>query len=125
MVYQRMLDGAAPMLNAGFDVILDAAFLDGEHRERARQVAVGCGARFAIVMVVASQPVIRQRMRRRAAAGTDASEADEDVLEYQLGEEEPLTAVELRSTVTVNTDAGADIASVVTGIREMAAIPPA
>jgi hypothetical protein len=125
MVYHRMSDCAAPILRAGFDVILDAAFLDAEQRELARQVAVACGARFVVVMIVASKPVIRQRLRQRAAAGTDASEADQDVLEYQLGEAEPLTAAELRSTVTVNSDAEFDVASVVTGIRETAAIPSA
>ena len=125
MVYQRMLDGAAAMLQAGFDVILDAAFLEGEHRERARQVAAGCGARFAIVMVVASEPVLRRRLRQRTAAGVDASEADRDVLEHQLGKAEALTSVELGSTVTVNTDTEVDVASVVAGIREIAAVPPA
>lgn len=124
-VYHRMLDGAAAMLHAGFDVILDAAFLDAGQRERARQVAVRCGARFAVVMTVAPEPVLRQRLRQRAAAGADASEADRDVLEYQLGNSEPLTSVELRSTVTVNTDAEVDVASVVTGIRDIAVGPSA
>jgi hypothetical protein len=122
-VYHRMLVDAAPMLRAGFDVILDAAFLDAQHRERARDVATACGARFVVVMVVASKAVLQRRLRQRAAAGTDASEADEAVLEYQLGKAERLTAVELRSTVTVNTDAEVDVASVVTGIRETATAP--
>jgi predicted kinase len=120
-VNQRMFDCAAAVLDAGFDVILDTAFLDSAHRERARQVAAARGARFAVVTVVAPEPVLRTRLRQRAAAGADASEADLDVLEYQLGNAEPLTSDELRSTVTVNTDAEVDVASVVTGIREIAA----
>ena len=119
-LYHRMSDDAAPMLRAGFDVILDAAFLDAEQREQARDVAIACDARFVVVTVVASKAVMRRRLRQRAAAGTDASEADEAVLEYQLGKAEPLTDVELRSTVTVNTDAEVDVASVVVGIRETA-----
>jgi hypothetical protein len=64
-------------------------------------------------------------LRQRAAAGVDASEADRDVLDYQLARIEPLTSVELRSTVTVNTDAEVDVAAVVIGIREIAAAPSA
>jgi hypothetical protein len=76
-------------------------------------------------MVVASEPVLRRRLQQRTAAGADASEADRDVLEHQLGKAEPLTSVELGSTVTVNTDTEVDVASVVAGIREIAAVPPA
>jgi hypothetical protein len=115
-----MFDAAAAMLAAGFDVILDAAFLDSASRARARQVAAGSGARFAVVMVVAPEPVLRERLRQRADAGRDASEADLDVLKYQLGKAEPLTSVERRSSVTVHSDGEVDVASVVAAIGEKA-----
>jgi hypothetical protein len=42
---------------------------------------------------------LRQRVKARSAAGTDASEADLAVLEQQLKSQEPLTGEETRSVV--------------------------
>lgn len=120
-VYDRMLDGARSMLAAGFDVILDAAFLNLEDRERASQLAMDCHADFVIVQAMASLPTLEQRLRSRAAAGKDASEADLEVLRHQFGTKEPLTAEEIPSAVTVNTDSEVDLSSVVIAMRRRAA----
>jgi hypothetical protein len=119
-VYNRLFACSVPMLTAGFNVILDAAFLDSANRERARRLAADCGAGFATVQAVAAGSVLRERLRRRAAAGADASEADLEVLKYQCETAEPLTPEELPSTVTVHTDAEVDVAAVVPAIREAA-----
>jgi hypothetical protein len=121
-VYGRMFDGAGSMLAAGFDVILDAAFLDAANRERGRDLAACCGAGFAIVETVASEPVLRERLRLRAATGKDASEADLPVLEYQISNLEPLNASERRAAIAVNTDSEVGIESVVAAIRKVATV---
>lgn len=119
-VYERMFDSARSMLAAGFDVILDAAFLDVESRTRARRLTADCGADFVIVQAMAPQETLEVRLRRRAAAGKDASEADLAVLRYQLGTSEPLTADEATSAVTVNTDSEVDVAAIVLAMKQRA-----
>jgi uncharacterized protein len=119
-VYHRLFDSAAAVLAAGVDVIVDAAFLDATSREQARRVADACGAGFVIVEAAAPVPVLRERLRQRAATATDASEADLAVLEYQLGRAEPLNAEERRSAVTVDTTAEVDPGHVVTAIGDVA-----
>lgn len=116
-VYERMFDGARSMLAAGFDAILDAAFLDAKSRGRVRRLAADCGADFVIVQATAPPEILEERLRRRAAAGKDASEADLAVLRYQLETSEQLTSDEARSAVTVNTDSEVDPASIVLEMR--------
>jgi hypothetical protein len=120
-VYRRLFDGARSMLEAGFDVILDAAFLAAAQREQGRRVAADCRAGFAIVEAVAPVDVLRKRLRARAAAGKDASEADLAVLQHQLDTVEPLDAHERTATLSVGPDSEVDIATIVTAIRQTAA----
>jgi predicted kinase len=112
-VYERMFDGARSMLAAGFDAILDAAFLNVQSRIQAKRLAADCGADFVIVQATAPKATLQERLRRRAATGKDASEADLAVLQYQLDTSEPLTSAEAGSAVTVNTDADVDPSAVV------------
>jgi predicted kinase len=66
-----------------------------------------------IVQATAPKATLQERLRRRAATGKDASEADLAVLQYQLDTSEPLTSAEAGSAVTVNTDADVDPSAVV------------
>lgn len=116
-VYERMLGGARSMLGAGFDVILDAAFLDVESRARAKRLAADCGAHFVIVQATAPREMLQERLRRRAADGKDASEADLAVLQHQLDTSEQLTSDEARSAVIVSTDSEVDLSAIVLEMR--------
>jgi len=116
-VYRRMLDNARPMLDSGFDVILDATFLEAAERERARQFAASCGAGFVIVETIAPRAVLEERVGRRAASGTDASEAGSNVLHFQLEKAEPLDAAERLCTEVVRTHAAPDVARLVDRLR--------
>jgi predicted kinase len=67
-----------------------------------------------ILDCTASPAELRKRVRQRAAAGRDASEANLEVLERQLATEEPLDRAERRHAVTVDTERGlrhADLAA--------------
>lgn len=116
-VYDRLFDGARSMLGAGFDVILDAAFLGAEVRGRAKRIAADCAADFVIVQATAPQRTLEERLRQRRAAGKDASEADLAVLRHQLETSELLTANEARRAVTVNTGSEVDLSSIVLEVR--------
>ena len=119
-VYARLVEQARTMLAAGFNVILDAAFLDREQRARARRLARDGDAGFAIVQASAPIAVLEQRLCRRAASGADASEADLAVLRHQLGTHEPLTDEETASAVTVHTDSEVCTAAVIRTIERHA-----
>lgn len=119
-VYKKLFEDARRMLAAGFDVILDAAFLNMALRQQAKRLAADCVADFVIVQAAASQETLRERLRQRAAAGKDASEAGLTVLRYQLDTTDPLSADESGHAVIANTDAGVDPSAVALEIRRRA-----
>ncbi len=92
--YGRLLDLALMLLLAGWSVVVDAAFLRREERARFAALAQRCGATFAICAPQVSVAQLRERIRARHAAGSDASEATLEVLERQLDWIEPLDAQE-------------------------------
>lgn len=90
--YARLFALARSTLQAGFPVVLDAAFLRHDEREQARALAASLDLPFAIVACKAPLPVMRERLRRRQG---DASEADLAVLEKLRAADEPLRSEEL------------------------------
>lgn len=119
-VYGRMFESARSMLEAGFDVILDAAFLDAGSREQGRRLAADCGAHFLVVEAAAPLAVLEKRLGQRAAAGNDASEAGVDVLRYQLDHAEPLRKDERLCAETVDTASDVDVAALADRLRRRA-----
>ncbi len=111
--FDRVRDCARHALGAGYAVIVDAAFLRHDERQRFRAMAAELGLPFAILDCRAEEATLRARVAARAAMGRDASEAGLQVLERQLAEHEFLDAEELVQTIQVSTDATVDIASLV------------
>jgi hypothetical protein len=103
--YQRLQEAAAATVDAGFSIIVDAANLRHAQRERFRALAAAHGVRMLIVSCTAPEEELRRRLRERSARGTDASEADESVLDEQLRRAEPLDATELAEAVVAGPDA--------------------
>lgn len=105
----RLMDLAEAGLQGGHHVLLDATFLRRTDRDAARALAARHGAGFVILPFEADETVLRQRLRTRAAAGVDASEADEAVLAAQQARLQPLDATErarcwLPDAVTVHAE---------------------
>lgn len=98
--YSALLERAALVLDAGFEAILDAAFLRRAERQAAVALATGRGLRCHIVHCEAPTEVLRERLRQRRG---DASEADESTLTLLQSVVEPLQPDEL----TVARDPGA------------------
>ena len=98
--YQHLLAQAEALLDTGWPVLVDAAFLKREEREAFRKLAQRLNVPFAIMHCEAEMAVQRQRV---AARRGDASEADIAVLELQLEREEPLAADEQVDTINVDT----------------------
>jgi predicted kinase len=90
--YARLLSLARIALQAGWPVVLDAAFLRIQERQAARELAEETGAAFRILDCDAPPEVLRERLARRRG---DASEADEAVLDKLRESAQALTPQEL------------------------------
>jgi aminoglycoside phosphotransferase family enzyme/predicted kinase len=83
--YDRLAELARTVVQGGFPVLVDAAFLRRDERLRFRALAAALGARHVLVSCEAPADVLRQRIAERAARGADPSEATVEVLERQIG----------------------------------------
>ncbi len=95
---------ASAIIDAGYPVIVDATFIKRERRDEFRALAARSGVPFRIFHCTAPEDVLRRRIRKRAARGGDASEADLDVLALQLAEMEPLAEAEQPFVVAYDTE---------------------
>lgn len=94
LVYRHLESLAQQLLTAGHRVIVDATLLRAEGRQRFVGDARRAGRPVAIVACDAPLEVLLDRVRRRAAAGTDPSDADPDVVLRQQARRQPPTADE-------------------------------
>jgi aminoglycoside phosphotransferase family enzyme/predicted kinase len=99
--YGQLLERARHLLQDGWSVLVDAAFLRRHEREAFDALAQTVGCPFHILATEAPLAVLRSRITERQARGADASEATVAVLEQQLGWLEPLTADERTQCIPV------------------------
>jgi hypothetical protein len=102
--YARLAGLAAGVLEAGYPVVVDAAFLEHGQRSRLRREAERRGVACVIAQCTASEAALRARVRSREAQGEDASDAGLAVLERQLAAAQPLAPEEQAIAVTVDTE---------------------
>lgn len=105
--YSRLVELCTAVLEAGYPVIVDAAFLDPQHRQLFRQLALRLGCPFHILSFTASAETLRQRIQARR---DDASDADLAVLEHQLESYRPLDEQEQACTLGIDTEQAFDAA---------------
>jgi aminoglycoside phosphotransferase family enzyme/predicted kinase len=101
--YRHLADCANIVIEAGFSVIIDAAFLKAAQRDLFRKLADENGASFLIVDFQASDKELSKRIRQRR---NDASEATIAVLQHQQQTAQPLSFDEQKFVITI--DAGSD-----------------
>ncbi|MDP2252325.1 MAG: AAA family ATPase [Hydrogenophaga sp.] len=92
--YAHLLERARHLLQGGWSVLVDAAFLRRHEREAFAALANAINCPFHILATEAPLAVLRERITARQARGADASEATLIVLEQQLGWLESLSAAE-------------------------------
>jgi uncharacterized protein len=90
--YERLFTAARSVLQAGFTVILDAAFLRRSERDDARSLAASLGVPFVILHCEAPVQTLHERLLARRG---DPSEADAAVLDRLRATAEPLSGEEL------------------------------
>ena len=93
-VYEDLAREAYDALVGGYTVIVDATLLRREDHRRFAELGARVRAPVYLVTCRAPVSVLRERLRARAAAAQDPSEADESVLDWQRQRLEPLAAGE-------------------------------
>jgi aminoglycoside phosphotransferase family enzyme/predicted kinase len=89
-VYEHLAQCAEDALRGGYPVIVDATFGRRQDRRRFHDLAASLGLTARVIHCQAEPGVLRARISGRLAQGTDASEADVAVLQWQEAHEEPL-----------------------------------
>jgi len=107
--YTRLRDLASVVLRSGHRVIVDATFI----RHCQRHLFSRLAEELSVPLVILDFPLAAEELRRRieqraASAIDDASEAGVEVLEYQIEQQEPLTAVEQQHVITIHPDSTAE-----------------
>jgi predicted kinase len=95
LTYDSLRQQARQWLQAGWTVLVDAAFLRHHEREDFARLAQTQGCPFGILAPTAPIEVLRERIQARQIQGGDPSEATLAVLERQLQWIEALTPDEL------------------------------
>jgi aminoglycoside phosphotransferase family enzyme/predicted kinase len=116
--YGQLATLASAVLAAGYSVIVDATFLKQAQREAFSDLAEALAVPFIILSCEATDEELERRIRARAAAGRDASEADLDVLRAQRRACEPMNPAALSHTLRVDTQA-VDLAQLQSGIDRL------
>lgn len=102
--YEKLAELAEAVLESGYSVIIDAAFLERQQRDPFKQLADRLGVPIRILFFRADADVLRQRIRERQREGSDISEADLSVLEHQLAVYAGLDEDEQSFTATIDTE---------------------
>jgi len=102
--YPRLADA----LQAGQPVLVDATFIRRERRAPFIALAESLGVPWRVLAFDAPESVLRERVRRRQAAGGDASEAGEGGLASQLKNREPLAPHEAAHALLIDTQMAVD-----------------
>jgi predicted kinase len=95
LTYDYLAGLAQGLLQTGWSVVVDAAFLERIQRDQFRKLAARLGVQFHILDLQADPDTLCERVWQRQADGKDASEANLNVLEHQLATARPLDADEL------------------------------
>ncbi|HEY9210098.1 MAG TPA: AAA family ATPase [Methylotenera sp.] len=103
LVYRRLAELASSLLDAGFSVLIDAAFLQSKQRELFAELAAEKQVDFVILDFCAPEQELKRRISERQQSGNDASEATLAVLEHQLKTAQVFSATELGKVIQIDT----------------------
>lgn len=88
-VYDEIFARAATLLAQGLMALLDGTFLEEAQRRRARETAEAAGVRCLQLHCVVAPATAQERISKRQAQGTDASEATPALVSRQVAANEP------------------------------------
>jgi len=102
-LYASLAQFAEHVLSGGYNVIVDASFALRRERARFLRVARRAGVPLRVLYCEASSGVLRARIAARRQSASDASEADQRVLESQLRDFEAVSADEELDVLRIDT----------------------
>jgi len=102
MTYNHLRRLAEDIILAGMSVIVDAAFLQAEQRQKFSQLAGMLDVPFRIIDCHAEHSILEQRISKRQKYGSDASDATLDVLLHQQENHDPLTEEEISQSFSMD-----------------------
>lgn len=117
-VYDDLARAAEDILSGGFTAIMDATFLRREQRRRFAQLGDRLGALVRLIHCEAPVQTLRARIDARAVSGSDPSEADESVLDWQLSHFDLPRPDDPVEAIRVETAAPGAVEKVLHAIRE-------
>lgn len=117
-VYDDLARAAENILSGGFTAIIDATFLRREQRRRFAQLGDRLGALVRLIYCEAPLQTLRARIAARAVSGSDPSEADPSVLDWQLSHFEFPTPEEPVEAIRVETAGPGALEKALLAIRE-------
>lgn len=117
-VYNQLLDLSRCLIEAGYQIIVDAAFLQHSQRQPFIELALEFNKPPIILCCNADTEVLRERIDQRLHKGQDPSEATTAVLHQQLQTQQPLTQDELRFCQKINTAQGGEITKLLARLSE-------
>ncbi len=106
--YSHLKQRAEIIIKAGYVAVVDATFLKCCHRHSFYKLAQQLGVPFLILDFEVPEGILRQRINQRLFEGRDPSEANQDVLDAQLINQEPLTISEEMLSIKVTPEKRAD-----------------
>jgi aminoglycoside phosphotransferase family enzyme/predicted kinase len=115
--YQRLHQLANQVLQAGFAVVIDAAYLKREQRQAAHQVAEQTGAPMLILDCHAPDAVISARLAQRQATQQDPSDATQAIIDAQHASREALDHAEQAVSIRVDTHDTSSLDSLIARLR--------
>ena len=117
--YAHLHQQALSALQAGYPVVIDAAYLMREQRQQAAEAAQSSGVPLLILDCQAPDEVVAQWLIKRRAEGVDPSDATPEVVAAQRASRQPLTAEEQQYSQTVLTNDAASMDGLVERIRNI------
>ena len=106
--YARMAHEAEKEILSGKGVILDATYGQRANREKLVHLAEKHGVPWSLIHCFASDEIIRQRLTRRAAQGTDVSDGRWEIYFEQKRLCEPISEIPSEARLELNTEASLD-----------------
>ena len=116
-LYDLLHGLAGTMLDAGHNVIVDAAYLQDWQRQDALETGEARQCGNVLIDVIAPVSVLRERLTARAADREEASEAGVRVLEHQMAIRDPVPESGSLTVIGCDTSRAVDPGMLVSAIR--------
>lgn len=102
--FEQLATLSRGVIDSGLPCIVDATFLKRSVRKTFIALAEEFGVPVIILDCIASEESMVRRVRQRSESGTDASEADIEIMQRQLRESEPFDTNEQRYVVNIDSE---------------------